>query len=485
MSRRTPPRHLHPGHPAVGALTDALEPGRRERAQIDRRTRPLDRLEVHPRFRDRPPLAFVPNRVGRPQRVERVEEFVELRAAAAKRRTGGLVLLRRPADAESGQQPAAADHVDTRQLPGQLDGRIPGCDEHAAAQPRRGGGRRGDRQCDERIQVGAELLRDGVLAAVTHRRVDRGQQPVPHPEAVGAELFGGRREAGQSPSSWADSPNCGTANPSTTVRLVLSVPRIRVQDLTRCSPAETMIRSQMTAQPSPPLSDNELELINAYWRAANYLSVGQIYLLDNPLLREPLAAEHIKPRLLGHWGTTPGSEPHLCASEPHHPPPRPRRHLHHRARPRRPGAGGQRLSGGHLQRGVHGHRRGHRRDAKAVPPVLISRRCPQPRRRGDTRVDPRGRRAGLCAGARLRRGFRQPGPGGGMRDRRRRGRDRSAGRQLAFQQVPQPRHRRRGAADPAPQRLQDRQPDGAGPHPAGGTRVAALRLRLPADHRRR
>jgi xylulose-5-phosphate/fructose-6-phosphate phosphoketolase len=54
------------------------------------------------------------------------------------------------------------------------------------------------------------------------------------------------------------------------------------------------------------LSDDELAGIHAYWRAANYLSVGQIYLLDNPLLREPLAAEHIKPRLLGHWGTTPG-----------------------------------------------------------------------------------------------------------------------------------------------------------------------------------
>ncbi|MGD0687376.1 MAG: phosphoketolase family protein, partial [Streptosporangiaceae bacterium] len=47
-------------------------------------------------------------------------------------------------------------------------------------------------------------------------------------------------------------------------------------------------------------------MIDAYWRAANYLSVGQIYLLDNPLLREPLRAEHVKPRLLGHWGTTPG-----------------------------------------------------------------------------------------------------------------------------------------------------------------------------------
>jgi xylulose-5-phosphate/fructose-6-phosphate phosphoketolase len=50
----------------------------------------------------------------------------------------------------------------------------------------------------------------------------------------------------------------------------------------------------------------QLHLIDAYWRAAKYLSVGQIYLLDNPLLREPLRVEHVKPRLLGHWGTTPG-----------------------------------------------------------------------------------------------------------------------------------------------------------------------------------
>ena len=55
-----------------------------------------------------------------------------------------------------------------------------------------------------------------------------------------------------------------------------------------------------------PLSDSELHKMNAYWRAANYLSVGQIYLLDNPLLKEPLKIEQVKPRLLGHWGTTPG-----------------------------------------------------------------------------------------------------------------------------------------------------------------------------------
>src|SRR3954463_3037655 len=55
-----------------------------------------------------------------------------------------------------------------------------------------------------------------------------------------------------------------------------------------------------------PATTDLLDRIDAYWRAANYLAVGQIYLLDNPLLREPLRPSHIKPRLLGHWGTTPG-----------------------------------------------------------------------------------------------------------------------------------------------------------------------------------
>jgi xylulose-5-phosphate/fructose-6-phosphate phosphoketolase len=64
--------------------------------------------------------------------------------------------------------------------------------------------------------------------------------------------------------------------------------------------------SSRPGDPDGPLSGDEARLIDAYWRAANYLSVGQIYLLENPLLREPLRADHIKPRLLGHWGTTPG-----------------------------------------------------------------------------------------------------------------------------------------------------------------------------------
>jgi xylulose-5-phosphate/fructose-6-phosphate phosphoketolase len=61
-----------------------------------------------------------------------------------------------------------------------------------------------------------------------------------------------------------------------------------------------------TTPDAVPLSPEELQRMNAYWRAANYLSVGQIYLFDNPLLKVPLKREHIKPRLLGHWGTTPG-----------------------------------------------------------------------------------------------------------------------------------------------------------------------------------
>src|SRR3989442_7354154 len=62
----------------------------------------------------------------------------------------------------------------------------------------------------------------------------------------------------------------------------------------------------MATERQTPLDAETLRKIDAYWRAANYLSVGQIYLLDNPLLKKPLAKEHTKPRLLGHWGTTPG-----------------------------------------------------------------------------------------------------------------------------------------------------------------------------------
>ncbi|NTU50606.1 MAG: hypothetical protein HGA87_07025, partial [Desulfobulbaceae bacterium] len=61
-----------------------------------------------------------------------------------------------------------------------------------------------------------------------------------------------------------------------------------------------------TAVPVSPLSADELNKINAYWRACNYLAAGMIYLRENPLLRKPLKAEHVKKRLLGHWGASPG-----------------------------------------------------------------------------------------------------------------------------------------------------------------------------------
>ena len=61
-----------------------------------------------------------------------------------------------------------------------------------------------------------------------------------------------------------------------------------------------------SARKGEPLSPEMLRSMDAYWRAANYLSAGQIYLYDNVLLKQPLLLSHIKPRLLGHWGTTPG-----------------------------------------------------------------------------------------------------------------------------------------------------------------------------------
>src|SRR5437773_447085 len=67
-----------------------------------------------------------------------------------------------------------------------------------------------------------------------------------------------------------------------------------------------MAKTQVAEPAEAALEPDLLRKMNAYWRAANYLSVGQIYLYDNPLLRRPLTLEHVKPRLLGHWGTTPG-----------------------------------------------------------------------------------------------------------------------------------------------------------------------------------
>ena len=215
---------------------------------------------------------------------------------------------------------------------------------------------------------------------------------------------------------------------------------------------------------TPRLSDEELAQIDGWWRAANYLSVGQIYLLDNPLLRRPLARDDVKPRLLGHWGTTPGLN-FIYA------------HLNRAINERGtstiyitgPGHGGPGLVANAYLDGTYCEIYSDiTQDAEGMRRLFrqfsFPGGIPVARRAGDTGLDPRGRRARLCALACVRRGFRQPGPA-----RRRawsataRPRPVPLADQLALQQVHQPRQRRRRAADPASQRLQDRQSDCAGP----------------------
>jgi xylulose-5-phosphate/fructose-6-phosphate phosphoketolase len=82
--------------------------------------------------------------------------------------------------------------------------------------------------------------------------------------------------------------------------------RTGIKEFTQ-TPRYAVDRAPSDGAPSKePLNAEELRKMNAWWRAANYLSVGQIYLYDNPLLKKPLKEEHVKPRLVGHWGTTPG-----------------------------------------------------------------------------------------------------------------------------------------------------------------------------------
>ena len=64
--------------------------------------------------------------------------------------------------------------------------------------------------------------------------------------------------------------------------------------------------SENTCLEKQPLCDEMLQKMDTYWRAANYLSAGQLYLLDNPLLRKPLTMDHVKKKIVGHWGTVPG-----------------------------------------------------------------------------------------------------------------------------------------------------------------------------------
>ncbi len=224
--------------------------------------------------------------------------------------------------------------------------------------------------------------------------------------------------------------------------------------------------------------------MHAWWRACNYLSVGMIYLRDNPLLREPLSVEHVKHRLLGHWGASPALSfvwTHL-----------------NRVIKRDdldvifmagPGHGAPGVLGPAYLEGTYSEIYPDKsEDAEGLQKFFKQFSFPghigthvTPETPG---LDPRGRRARLQPVARLRRGARQSRADRRLRGRRRRGRDRAARHRLALQQVHQPGPRRRGAADPQSQRLQDRQPDDPGAHQPRGAGGAVRGLRLHAVFRR-
>ena len=204
------------------------------------------------------------------------------------------------------------------------------------------------------------------------------------------------------------------------------------------SDARTQTKAAEPLRANDPLSPELLRKMDAYWRAANYLSVGQIYLYDNPLLKRPLALGGREAHAAGALGHDPRAELHLRAPEPGHQEVRPRHDLRLRPRARRPGRRGQHLPRGHLQRDLSQHQPGRGRAAEALHPVLVSRRDPQPRLAGVPGLDPRGRRAGLFAQPFVRRGVRQPRPRRRLRRRRRRGGNRTARHGVALQQVSQP-----------------------------------------------
>ena len=186
------------------------------------------------------------------------------------------------------------------------------------------------------------------------------------------------------------------------------------------------------------LSPEELELMDKYWRAANYLSVGQIYLMDNAMLREPLDDRAHQAAPARPLGDDSRAELHLRAPEPRDQGARPRRDLHLRPRPRRSRRWSRtRTSRGRTARSIPTSRRTRRAcgilfKQFSFPGGIPSHAAPE-----TPGLDPRGRRARLRGLPRLRRGLRQPGPDRRLRRRRRRGRDGAAGDGVALEQVPQ------------------------------------------------
>ena len=232
---------------------------------------------------------------------------------------------------------------------------------------------------------------------------------------------------------------------------------------------------------------DDLTLVDAWWRAANYLAVGQIYLLDNPLLRQPLQPEHIKPRLLGHWGTTPGLNLIYSPPQPRHPPSASRRRLRRwapatAARPPSP-TPGSRAPGPRCTRTSARDEPGMHRLFRqfSFPGGVPSHVAPEM----PGSIHEGGELGYACPTPTARRSTTpiSSWPASSATARPRRGRWRPAGTATSSSTRP----RRRRAAHPPPQRLQDRQPDGAGPHPRAraGAPARGLRPRGARRGRRR
>src|SRR5262249_43329205 len=191
-----------------------------------------------------------------------------LREPDPRARRFGLRAHRRPGEREAEGRPARA---------------------RAGGHPRRGARRRPDRNDSDE--------------GARQRRVDRGTQGHHGAGLVrgAAVRHGGRLQALRGELPWAGTPAPHPGGGPIIHRQSAVGSRGMTKTATRPAPLRTRERKAM----EKPLTREELERMNAYWRACNYLSVGMIYLKDNPLLKEPLKPEHIKHRLLGHWGASP------------------------------------------------------------------------------------------------------------------------------------------------------------------------------------
>ena len=232
------------------------------------------------------------------------------------------------------------------------------------------------------------------------------------------------------------------------------------------SPRDVTVPDVSSAEGKGVLDSHELGLLDAYWRAANYLSVGQIYLYANPMLREPLTLAHVKPLVVGHWGTTPGQNfiyVHLNRAI--------RLHDLDMIYIAGPGHGGPALVGNTYLEGSYSEiypdisqdEAGMQRLFKqfSFPGGISSHVAPTTP--GSIHE---GGELGYSLSHAFGAAFDNPELHRRLHRRRWRSRNGPLGDRLAIEQIPRSDHGRRGSTDLALERLQDQQPDGPRPRRA-------------------